>query len=124
MTRDIDYGNLMHSAMRGLIKTVLQDIAENGLPGQHHFFITFDTTHPDVAIADWLRDRYPRRREPATVVSGSMAVDEAPRLPDLLAAAPAGDSTTRVRFRLLPTPTKNETASSSWQSRHFSAGTR
>ena len=32
MTRDIDYGNLMHSAMRGLIKTVLQDIAENGLP--------------------------------------------------------------------------------------------
>jgi uncharacterized membrane protein len=37
----------------------------------------------------WLRDRYPRRREPATVVSGSMAVDEAPRLPDLLAATVA-----------------------------------
>ncbi len=28
-------------------------------PGAHHFFITFDTTHPDVAIADWLRARYP-----------------------------------------------------------------
>ena len=38
MPREIDYGNLMHSAMRGLIKAVLQDVAENGLPGAHHFF--------------------------------------------------------------------------------------
>ena len=59
MTRSIDYGNLMHRAMRGLIQKVLQDVAENGLPGAHHFFITFDTTHPDVAIADWLKSRYP-----------------------------------------------------------------
>ena len=59
MTRDIDYGNLMHRAMRGLIKTVLQDVADQGLPGAHHFFITFDTTHEDVNIADWLRERYP-----------------------------------------------------------------
>lgn len=59
MTRAIDYGNLMHQAMRGLIQTVLRDVAENGLPGQHHFFITFDTMHPDVEIADWLSDRYP-----------------------------------------------------------------
>lgn len=59
MARSIDYGNLMHRAMRGLIQTVLSDVASNGLPGNHHFFITFDTTHPDVAIADWLRARYP-----------------------------------------------------------------
>ena len=59
MAKDIDYGNLMHRAMRGLIKTVLIDVAEQGLPGAHHFFITFDTTHPDAALADWLRDRYP-----------------------------------------------------------------
>ena len=59
MTRGIDYGNLMHQAMRGLIQTVLEDVAANGLPGQHHFFITFDTMHPDVEIADWLSDRYP-----------------------------------------------------------------
>jgi hypothetical protein len=59
MARTIDYGNLMHRAMRGLIQTVLEDVAQNGLPGAHHFFITFDTTHPDVAIADWLRARYP-----------------------------------------------------------------
>ena len=59
MTRTIDYGNLMHRAMRGLIQNVLIDVAENGLPGDHHFFITFDTMHPDVEIADWLSDRYP-----------------------------------------------------------------
>jgi hypothetical protein len=59
MARSIDYGNLMHRAMRGLIQTVLRDVAENGLPGAHHFFITFDTAHPGVAIADWLRSRYP-----------------------------------------------------------------
>ncbi len=59
MTRGIDYGNLMHRAMRGLIQSVLADVAQNGLPGAHHFFITFDTTHPDVAMADWLRARYP-----------------------------------------------------------------
>ena len=59
MSRSIDYGKLMHNAMRGLIQHVLRDVRDNGLPGVHHFFITFDTTHPDVEIADWLRDRYP-----------------------------------------------------------------
>ncbi|MFD3189638.1 SspB family protein [Sedimentitalea sp. HM32M-2] len=59
MDREIDYGNLMHTAMRGLIKTVLQDVADHGLPGAHHFFITFDTSHPDAELADWLADRYP-----------------------------------------------------------------
>lgn len=65
MTRSIDYGTLMHRAMRGLIQEVLTDVGKNGLPGQHHFFITFDTMHPDVEMADWLSDRYP---EEMTVV--------------------------------------------------------
>ncbi|MEM8824337.1 MAG: ClpXP protease specificity-enhancing factor SspB [Pseudomonadota bacterium] len=55
----IDYGTMMHDAMRGLIRRVLDRVAQDGLPGDHHFFISFDTTHPGVAIADWLRDRYP-----------------------------------------------------------------
>jgi len=59
MPRKIDYGKLMHRAMRGLIQEVLAGVAEEGLPSEHHFFITFDTTHPDVDIADWLRARYP-----------------------------------------------------------------
>lgn len=65
MSLGIDYGKLMHQAMRGLIQNVLLDVKENGLPGEHHFFITFDTRHPDVELADWLRDRYP---EDMTVV--------------------------------------------------------
>ncbi len=60
MARTIDYGNLMHRAMRGLIQSVLADVAAHGLPGGHHFFITFDTTAEGVQIADWLRARYPQ----------------------------------------------------------------
>lgn len=58
MGRTIDYGNLMQQAMRGLVARVLRDVERNGLPGEHHFFITFDTTHPGVEMADWLRQRY------------------------------------------------------------------
>jgi hypothetical protein len=65
MSQTIDYSNLMHDAMRSLIKKVLTDVQANGLPGSHHFFITFDTTHPDAELADWLSDRYP---EEMTVV--------------------------------------------------------
>ena len=59
MSRSIEYGTLMHDAMRGLIRQVLLAVAANGLPGNHHFFITFDTSHPDAELADWLSDRYP-----------------------------------------------------------------
>lgn len=65
MSKTIDYGNLMHRAMRGLIFEVLQDVERRGLPGEHHFFITFDTRHPGADLADWLRERYP---EEMTVV--------------------------------------------------------
>ena len=59
MWEKIDYGHLMHEAMRSLIRKVLDGVVADGLPGDHHFFITFDTLHPDVEIADWLSDRYP-----------------------------------------------------------------
>lgn len=60
MTRQgIDYGGMMHRAMQGLIADVLKSIATEGLPGEHHFFITFDTRIEGVEMADWLRDRYP-----------------------------------------------------------------
>ena len=59
MTDTLDYGSLMHRAMRGLIFDVLEQVRDHDLPGNHHFFITFDTTHPDVQLADWLKDRYP-----------------------------------------------------------------
>ncbi len=53
------YGQLMHKAMRGLMAEVLQSVADDGLPGEHHFFITFDTHHPGVDIAPYLKERYP-----------------------------------------------------------------
>jgi hypothetical protein len=77
MSRGIDYGNLMHDAMRGLIREVMARIEEDGLPDPHHFFITLSTRHPDVAMADWLRARYP---EEITIVIQhwfeNLAVDE------------------------------------------------
>ena len=65
MTRSINYGQMMHRAMRGLIQNVLSDVARDGLPGDHHFFITFRTDQEGVEIADWLHSRYP---EEMTVV--------------------------------------------------------
>jgi hypothetical protein len=49
----------MHKAMRTLIFDVLKDVEQSGLPGEHHFFITFDTTVEGVEISEWLRQRYP-----------------------------------------------------------------
>lgn len=59
MSKSIDYGNLMHRAMRGLIQEVLTRVSAEGLPGAHHFFIKFDTNHPGVEMADWLHERFP-----------------------------------------------------------------
>ena len=66
MTDTIPYGHMMHRAMRRLMRELLEEIASlDKLPGDHHFFITFDTNHPGVDIAPWLRERYP---EEMTVV--------------------------------------------------------
>jgi len=59
MSRRFHYGQLMHAALRGLMTDVLADVAENGLPGDHHFFITFDTNHAGVDIPPSLKARYP-----------------------------------------------------------------
>ncbi|MBP7000170.1 SspB family protein [Amaricoccus sp.] len=59
MAKGINYGQLMHKALRELIADVLTQVARDGLPGAHHFFITFDTTHPGVDMSPSLRERYP-----------------------------------------------------------------
>ncbi len=59
MSDTIHYGQMMHKAMRGLLAEVLRDVGKNGLPGEHHFFITFDTTYEGVEIPPWLVERYP-----------------------------------------------------------------
>ena len=54
-----NYGQLMQKAMRSLMADVLGRVADDGLPGDHHFWICFETEHPGVDIPDWLREKYP-----------------------------------------------------------------
>ena len=59
MAKSINYGKLMHKALRQLMADVLSQVAREGLPGDHHFFIKFDTTHPGVDMNPSLKARYP-----------------------------------------------------------------
>lgn len=55
----IRYDVLAQQALRGVVRTVLADAAKNGLPGEHHFKITFLTTAPGVRLSDRMRAQYP-----------------------------------------------------------------
>ena len=55
----IRYDILAQDALRGLVRRVLTDAAKKGLPGDHHFFITFDTRHDAVRLSQRLREQYP-----------------------------------------------------------------
>ena len=50
---------LAQQALRGVVRTVLADAAKNGLPGEHHFKITFATAAPGVRLSDRMRSQYP-----------------------------------------------------------------
>lgn len=56
----IDYGKLVDEAMHIIVQRVLKVVKENGLPGNHHFFISFITKYPGVKISDALVSKYPR----------------------------------------------------------------
>ena len=55
----LDYNLLLQDALRGLVRRSLQIVAEHGLPGEHHFYLSFRTGVPGVELAAHLRDRYP-----------------------------------------------------------------
>jgi len=55
----IRYDILAQEALRGVMRKVLQEVQRTGLPGNHHFFITFLTKAPGVRISPRLRERYP-----------------------------------------------------------------
>ena len=57
--KGLNYGQLMQKAMRSMMAEVLGHVADDGLPGDHHFYICFETEHPGVDIPDWLREAYP-----------------------------------------------------------------
>jgi hypothetical protein len=55
----IRYDILASEALRGIIRTVLQRVQKRGLPGDHHFYINFDTCAPGVILSKRLKDKYP-----------------------------------------------------------------
>jgi hypothetical protein len=56
----IRYDLLAQAALRGVVRTVLTDAAGKGLPGEHHFKITFNTPAPGVKLSDRMRAQYPQ----------------------------------------------------------------
>ena len=59
MTDTINYAQMMQKAMQGLMIDVLKKTSINGLPGNHHYFISFKTKSEGVIVADWIKERYP-----------------------------------------------------------------
>lgn len=55
----IRYDILVQDSMRHLVRKVLSEVAQAGLPGDHHFYVTFDTTYPGVRISSRLKEAYP-----------------------------------------------------------------
>lgn len=59
MADHIRYDLLTQQALRGVVRNVLSDAAKKGLPGDHHFYISFDTQADGVRMSDRLRAQYP-----------------------------------------------------------------
>ncbi|MEM7243661.1 MAG: ClpXP protease specificity-enhancing factor SspB [Pseudomonadota bacterium] len=59
MSDSINYTELMHDAMRVLVMRLIDQVAQNGLPGEHHFYLNIDTHHDELEMADWLFESYP-----------------------------------------------------------------
>lgn len=56
----IDYEGLQQDAMRGVVRAVLQQTVKNGLPGDHHFYVSFLTQAPGVILSKRLKEKYPQ----------------------------------------------------------------
>lgn len=54
------YDILIQDALRGAVKKILAEVGRTGLPGEHHFYIAFDTNAPGVRISQRLKERYPQ----------------------------------------------------------------
>ena len=54
----IDYEALQQEAMRGVVRSVLKETERSGLPGEHHFYISFNTRSPGVILSRRLKEKY------------------------------------------------------------------
>lgn len=55
----LDYDALIQEALRDVVRKTLQSVSKKGLPGNHHFYITFRTDRSDVVMPDYLREQHP-----------------------------------------------------------------
>lgn len=55
----LNYPQLLHEAMLGMVRQAIGQVADHGFPGEHHFYLQFSTQHPDVVLPGFLRDRFP-----------------------------------------------------------------
>jgi uncharacterized protein len=53
------YDKMVERALRGVVQQALQEVVDDGLVEDHHFYITFFTEHPGVKIPSYLKERYP-----------------------------------------------------------------
>jgi len=53
------YDKMVEKALRGVVRSSVEEVMEHGLLGDHHFYITFITDYPGVKIPEYLKDRYP-----------------------------------------------------------------
>jgi uncharacterized protein len=54
------YDQLAQNALKGVVREALRKVEKSGLPGDHHFYIAFNTRFPGVSIGERLAERYPR----------------------------------------------------------------
>lgn len=54
------YDLLAQEALRGVVRASLRKVVKTGLPGEHHFYIAFDTHYPGVRLSERLDKKYPR----------------------------------------------------------------
>ena len=60
ISKAINYNVFTKRALRGVIRDALAQVAKSGLPGEHHFYIRFDTTRKGVVLPDSLHAAYPK----------------------------------------------------------------
>ncbi|WP_029007276.1 SspB family protein [Azospirillum halopraeferens] len=53
------YDRMVEAALRSVVRDAIAQVAENGLTGNHHFYLTFRTGYPGVQVPDFLRAQYP-----------------------------------------------------------------
>lgn len=54
------YDLLAQNALKGVVREALRIAETSGLPGEHHFYIAFNTRHPGVLLSEKITQRYPR----------------------------------------------------------------